>query len=435
MKILESQLPEEWKWSQISDRFRITKKPPNHPKPEGELIPFVPMDFVPQGGREDVSFELRLPDQIASGTYFEKDDLLLSKITPSFENGKQGLARGIPGKFGMASTEVIPLQPIDDDASRHFLFYYLLHPEVRAVLTGRMEGSTGRQRVPEQVLREFPLPVLPRTEQDKIAAVLHKVRKAIEAQESLIASARELKTCLMKRLFTHGARNESRVDTELGPLPQSWSVARLDAHCDVLNSSISYTDFAASPETNDSDAVLAMGVKVSDMNLPGNENAFTRANLTRRIALTVARKKLIPPRAVVFPKRGAAIATNKKRLTTTWTVLDPNLIAVSAQSSLHDEYLFYWFQTFDLRTITEPGPTPQLNKKNLVPLLLPVPNDVEEQKEIAHLLSVLDDKITTHELKRRAYEDAFFSLLDKLVTGALRVNDLEIDVSAVALKN
>ena len=72
--------------------------------------------------------------------------------------------------------------------------------------------------------------------------------------------------------------------------------------------------------------VECMGVKVSDMNLPGNESRFVTANQVKRLPVALARRKLIPPNTVVFPKRGAAIATNKKRLTTRWTVLDPNLI-------------------------------------------------------------------------------------------------------------
>lgn len=65
---------------------------------------------------------------------------------------------------------------------------------------------------------------------------------------------------------------------------------------------------------------------------------------------------------IVFPKRGAAIATNKKRLTDTWSVFDPNVIGVVPGGSINPRFLFQWFQFFDLKGITESGPTPQLNK-------------------------------------------------------------------------
>src|SRR2546425_11300010 len=113
MRFLESQLPASWSWRPISERFRITKKPRELTFANHEAIPFVSMEAVPTNGREEVAFQLRHPSKIASGTYFEKGDVLLSKITQSFENGKQGLANNIPAKIGVASTEIIPLQPID----------------------------------------------------------------------------------------------------------------------------------------------------------------------------------------------------------------------------------------------------------------------------------------------------------------------------------
>ncbi|MGD0251522.1 MAG: restriction endonuclease subunit S, partial [Verrucomicrobiota bacterium] len=172
MTFFETALPAGWAWETISTRYRITKKTKERVYSDFETIPFVAMESVPLNGREAVRYELRRPTDIASGTYFEKGDVLLSKITPSFENGKQGLGDNIPAPFGVASTEIIPLQAITPEANHRFLFFYLLHPEVRAALVGKMEGSTGRQRVPEHAVRDVLIPMPPKTEQEKVAAVL-----------------------------------------------------------------------------------------------------------------------------------------------------------------------------------------------------------------------------------------------------------------------
>jgi type I restriction enzyme S subunit len=185
-------------------------------------------------------------------------------------------------------------------------------------------------------------------------------------------------------------------------------------------------------DSESEDAVVAHGIKVSDMNLPGNEREITHANLARRIKLSLATRKLIPSETVTFPKRGAAIATNKKRLATTWTVLDPNLIGVRTKPGLDYRYLFYWFEQFDLRTITEPGPTPQLNKKNLTPLLLPIPATEGEQRAIANALATIDRKLAHHQHKRATLNDLFQTLLHQLMTARIRVADLDIDTSEVA---
>ena len=129
MNILDTKLPSGWHWRNISHRYRVTKKPKGFKINSDENIPFVPMEAIPLDGKEHVRFDLRCSGDIASGVYFERGDILLSKITPSFENGKQGVARTIPSNFGMASTEIIPLQPIGEGTNRFFLFYYFLHPE------------------------------------------------------------------------------------------------------------------------------------------------------------------------------------------------------------------------------------------------------------------------------------------------------------------
>jgi type I restriction enzyme S subunit len=184
-------------------------------------------------------------------------------------------------------------------------------------------------------------------------------------------------------------------------------------------------------EENGGESVLAVGIKVSDMNLSGNELRIVKANLEKRVPHALAKRKFVPPNTIVFPKRGAAIATNKKRLTMSWTVLDPNLIGVRAGEGVNSNYLFQWFQQFDLRTITEAGPTPQLNKKNLTPLLLPIPKQPDEQKEIADILETIDRKISVHERKRGALGDLFQTLLHQLMTAQIRVHRLDIDTSEV----
>ncbi|MEK6815554.1 MAG: restriction endonuclease subunit S, partial [Nitrospirota bacterium] len=90
------------------------------------------------------------------------------------------------------------------------------------------------------------------------------------------------------------------------------------------------------------------------------------------------------------------------------------------------EFLFHWQQTFDLRKITAPGPTPQLNKKDLIPVLMPLPGDIDEQREIARIISHVDNKQSHHQQKKTALTDLFRTLLHQLMTAQIRVNDLSL---------
>ena len=269
--------------------------------------------------------------------------------------------------------------------------------------------------------RSLPLPPLP--EQKKIAHILSTVQRAIEAQERIIQTTTELKKALMHKLFTEGLRNEPQKQTEIGPVPESWATSTVESVCTIKASAMSYSQLEKAP--NVSDGVRVIGIKVSDMNLSGNEIEFRSANLERLLPEKDARKRTVPADSIIFPKRGAAIATNKKRLTTGYTVLDPNLIAVMPSEAVNHRYLFHWFNTFDLKKITDPGPTPQLNKKDIAPLKFPMPS-VEDQVAIAAAIDAAEEKGTLHVRKRDQLQDLFRTLLHELMTAKIRVHDSQL---------
>jgi restriction endonuclease S subunit len=301
----------------------------------------------------------------------------------------------VPMAFNQDMKAVIPGPKVHPS----FLLYALIASKQQ--LFRRIGRSAhGTMTLMSHDIAEHCIPLPPLAEQRNVAKVLRLVHQAIEHQERLLLLTYELKKALLHHLFPFGLRGEARQQTEIGLMPRSWSPVPLSRCCHVATSSLAYTDFLAAPESKDADAVPSMAVKVSDMNIHGNEKAFVVANAMKSLPVALARRKLVPRDAIVFPKRGAAIATNKKRMTTTWTSLDPNLIAVCAGESLEPDFLHCWFQTFDLRRITAPGPTPQLNKKDLLPLLVPVPSDLGEQREIAALIECVDKKARLHHKKK-----------------------------------
>jgi len=113
-------------------------------------------------------------------------------------------------------------------------------------------------------------------------------------------------------------------------------------------------------------------VKVGDMNLPGNEVEITFA---REYCSAQNRHEAWPVGTVVFPKRGGAIATNKKRVLGRPAILDPNLMGVVVDpEELRPLFLLAQFKILDLSTLTSGSTVPQLNRKELAPLPFVVPD-------------------------------------------------------------
>ena len=118
-----------------------------------------------------------------------------------------------------------------------------------------------------------------------------------------------------KRLITEGQIRGTRSleeAKEIKPgeiphtLPQGWEWVRLSS---VFNTTSGNT-FDATLE-NEIGAVAY--VKVGDMNLPGNELLITTSSRYIDPDEKMSRS-LIPTGSIIFPKRGGAIATNKKRI-------------------------------------------------------------------------------------------------------------------------
>lgn len=135
-------------------------------------------------------------------------------------------------------------------------------------------------------------------------------------------------------------------------------------------------------------------LKVKDLSIPGNDSEikFSSQYVTRDLSIT---KKIIPPNSIVFPKRGGAIATNKKRLVFQEILADTNIMALvcNNQPNLNLNYLYLWFSTIALEFLNTGTSVPQINNKDIGPLLVPVP-PIEEQKRIvakvAKLMKICD---------------------------------------------
>jgi type I restriction enzyme M protein len=200
--IEREETPEGWTHETIGNAFSVTQKPRERKLTQLASIPFVPMDLVPQGSTFFENYESRSPSDISSGTYFEAGDALIPKITPSFENGKQGIIKSLPDGFGIGTTEVIPLRGDGKRSDTLFLFFYLLRESVRTELAARMEGSTGRQRLSKSTLlaHEFNLP--PIEEQKVIADTLIAIEEMRDVRRREAELYDELLRALIEELTT-----------------------------------------------------------------------------------------------------------------------------------------------------------------------------------------------------------------------------------------
>lgn len=377
-----------WIRVQLGSIVRFTKKPKNLHYTEYPHIPFIPMESIPIGQVFFDRFELRSNEEISSGTYFESGDILLAKITPSFENGKQGIIQELPTKFGIATTEVIPFNEVDGVSNKYFLFYSLLRNSIRTELASKMEGSTGRQRLSIFALMNLEIALPPLPEQRAIAHILQTAQNATQSRRKELALERERKAALMQHLFTRGARGEATKQTEIGEMPVSWRSLKLG---DVITLQRGF-DLPTSQRTPGKIPV------VSSSGISGTHDSA----------------KVIGP-GVITGRYGTIgqvfyVDTNFWPLNTTLFVND--------FKGNNPKFISYFLQSIDLQVLNDKTSVPGINRNHVhaIPVSLP---QVEEQQEIATTLQACDSKIAALEKEIRLQEELFRALLEELMTGRL----------------
>ena len=116
-------------------------------------------------------------------------------------------------------------------------------------------------------------------------------------------------------------------------------------------------------------------IKVSDMNLPGNETRiFTWKNAVSYNDLREIKAKTFPAGTVIFPKIGAAIATNKKRILTRNSTYDNNVMGIVPDiEALSPLFLHACLLRFDLREWASEAQPPSMRKTVVEGQRIPLP--------------------------------------------------------------
>ena len=137
---------------------------------------------------------------------------------------RSGMARSTPCHF---RTTCIGFGRIADDVDPRFYVYFL---QCGFTQLGIFEGAGNKTTIPNLSRNrladlEVPHPAASTSSRPSLQS-LARVREAIEVHDRAPAIAQDLKRAAMRELFTRGLRGEAQKETEIGPVPESWDVAR-----------------------------------------------------------------------------------------------------------------------------------------------------------------------------------------------------------------
>ncbi|PKM88446.1 MAG: restriction endonuclease subunit S [Firmicutes bacterium HGW-Firmicutes-12] len=168
--------------------------------------------------------------EFKGGTKFRNGDTLLARITPCLENGKTAQVSILnEDEVGFGSTEYIVLREKPNKSVNDFIYYLAISPRFRDIAIKSMIGTSGRQRVQQDVLENTSIPIPPLSEQKAIAATLSCLDDKIELNNRINKTLEEMAQVIFKSWFVdfEPFQDGEFEDSELGRIPKGWRVGTI----------------------------------------------------------------------------------------------------------------------------------------------------------------------------------------------------------------
>ena len=169
-----------WKKVKLSDIIEFN---PRETLSKGAIAKKIAMEKLEPFTRDIPEFEYF---EFRGGTKFRNGDTLMARITPSLENGKTSKVNLLDkDEVGFGSTEFIVVRAKENISDENFVYYLMIAPNIREVAIKSMVGTSGRQRVQLDVLKNHEILCPPLKEQIRIGKILKVLDDKIENNKKI----------------------------------------------------------------------------------------------------------------------------------------------------------------------------------------------------------------------------------------------------------
>ncbi len=203
---------------------------------KNSLAKYVAMENLQPFTRKISKYEEK---RYQGGMKFRNGDTLMARITPCLENGKTAYVDILENEeVGFGSTEYIVIREKEGISDSKYLYYLAISPRFREVAIKAMSGTSGRQRVELDVLKNIEINLPPLSEQHRIANILSSFDNKIELLRKENNTLEDIAQSIFKEWFVkynfpnkdgkpYRDNNGKMIDSELGLIPEGWRVGKL----------------------------------------------------------------------------------------------------------------------------------------------------------------------------------------------------------------
>jgi type I restriction enzyme S subunit len=289
----------------------------------------------------------------------------------------------------------ITAKGVNPDYLYHSLFIH------RKALQKIAQGSTF-EAINSKELSDLSIFSPPFSEQKQVAEILTTVDEAIEKTAQVIETTKEVKKGLMQKLLTRGIGHKKYKKTEIGEIPEEWEVKNIGEICEILdNKRIPLNKEQRDKMRGEIPYYGANGVIdyindyifEDDLILMAEDGGYFEEYSTRPIAYLIHGKSWVNNHAHVLK------------------VKEPN----------DTFWVYYSLAHKNIIPFIKGGTRSKLNQEELKQIIVLIPS-FTEQKEIAEILSSIDEELEKESNHKEHLELLKKGLMQVLLTGKIRVS-------------
>ena len=232
-------------------------------------------------------------------------------------------------------------------------------------------------------------------EQEKISSFLESLDKIITLHQCKLEKLKLTKKALLQKLFPKNGKHIPEI--RFKGFTDAWEQRKLGEFVKIVSGDAPSTFISGN----------CIYVKVDDLNY-SDRIQLSSSNLVN----ANPKAHLVNQGATIFPKRGAAIMTNKVRIMGQDGYLDTNMMALIPEE-IDKDFLFTFIQKTGLYKIADTSTIPQINNKHIEPYMIQVPSE-KEQAYIGVVFEKIDKIITLHQRKLERLQEVKKGLLQKM---------------------
>ena len=306
-----------------------------------------------------------------------------------------------------------------------FLLYFLQYKKTSNYLILRSTGTI-QKWIRLDVMRNLNVPLPKLDEQEKITSILSSVDTLVESYDRIIKTTTKLKQGLMQQLLTKGIGHKKFKKVNLGvrsqeiSIPISWEVRKLNEISEHITKGATPTTYGYEWSDNPDDVLFIRNecIKVNRFQLKGS------LRITKEANASMSRSKIKPGdllisitgeigKTCLFPNNYGEANINQHIARI--RINSKDLISKYILNILNSEKLMTYFYTID-QGLTHP----HLSLNQIQNTVIPIPPR-KEQEKITEILDNYNSKIMYLESKKSTLESFKKGLIQKLLTGQIRV--------------